>query len=274
MHKLIVPAAALALFSCGIDVGNKEQENPGRPPPGKHPTPPDFPNADPDDIALAGAILENPAPAGTVRPGDRVLIRLSGKILRPRVGGEYVKSVRSRWREEDCWETGRQDDGGYPEEKCIEVPVTGTCEIRYRDFHGMDESPMLFSPADTEPPGIKIAVGENTYRPRKTIRHAPREIVLEFAVTPEMIPDGEAAELVIIPPEPRKGRTETVKYGFMGFGKCPGRTDGSAHGFTHSGHEIQSEHPSTRTEYTVDVVVEPGHHNTKTTNHKGGTTHA
>ena len=259
MHRLIVSTAALALFSCGIDVRDKERGNPAPETRGKPGRLPDF-------------RAQSPGSPGPVRPGDRILIRLAGKVLRPRVGDEYVKRIPSRWREEDCRETGRQDDQGYPEEKCVEVPVTGTCEIKYRDFHGMDESPLTFPP-DVEPPGIKIAIGQNTYRPKKIIRRTPAEMILAFTVAPEMIPDGGAAEAAVLPPAPGNDPVETVKYGFMGFGECPGRTDRDAYGFTHAGHEIQSEHPAEKIEYTIDAIIEPDRHNTKTTNPEGGTNH-
>ena len=67
--------------------------------------------------------------------------------------------------------------------------------------------------------------------------------------------------------------------GFLGFGKCPGRTGEDVRGFTHRGHEIRSEHPVEEIEYTIDVIIRPGDENEKipatgsTPNHKGGKNH-
>ena len=195
------------------------------------------------------------------------------KFLRPRVGEEYVREVPSQWKEEKCRETGRPDDYGYPEIDCEEIEKDGLCEIKYRNFLGLDESPLEFDPEDREPSRIQIVIGSNTYRPEKTIHRTPTKIVLAFTVAPGMVPPGQSRELSIEPPPPQKSEARTVKSGFMGFGKCPGRTDKSNYGFIHRGHEIQSEHPAEKTEYTIDVIIEPSHHNTKTTNPKGGTTH-
>ena len=259
MHKLIVPTAAVALFSCGIDVETPEQES-------------GVPRTGEEVIEVPGFQTESAVkPVRVVRPGERILIRISGKVLRVRVGKEYVKRVPSRWSVEECVPITRWDDDPY--ENCYESIERGVCEIRYRDFLGLEESPLEFL-KDTEPPKIDLAIGGNTYRPQKIIHHAPLEMVLAFTVAPEMVPNGESAELIITPPRPEKDQVETIKTGFVGFGKCPNRTEKKAHDFTHKGHEIQVERPLERIEYIIDVIIESGQKHTKITHPEGGNFYA
>ena len=256
MRKLLF-STALAFISCGIDVENNERENQkgGAPPQN---------NVGRDDLEKflfarfasvnttfrTDSKLDQPLFAGEVNPGDRILIRISGRVLRPRLGRDYTVPVRAQWDVRTCPRIG----GCTVEEK------TGVCRMKYRQLLGLKESPMEFF-EDATPPEMVITIDDNEFRPTKVIHWEPLQMVVAFSVTEEMLANGESGRLFIHPPDRDESLVETVKYGFMGFGHCPGKTAKNAFDFTHYGHEVQTEHPVEQTEYTLDVIIQPDNNN-------------
>ena len=208
MHKMIVTTTAALFFSCAIDVEDKgSRRTPGTTPSLPTGTPGQdsgqdvspFPdNPGPHGFALEAARPDRPTPLGTVRPGDRVLVRISGAILRPRLGEPHTRKVSSRWIFRECW---RPDPDRWEEDNCRDHHRAGTCEIRYRDFLGLESGPLEF-PGEAPAPGFRLGLGGNSYRVERIVARTPREIVTEFTVAPEMLPGGGPAELTISPPPP------------------------------------------------------------------------
>ena len=273
-----------ALVSCGIDVENKPQETRQR-----AVDPPkngardglwmrfasvEIPGERRFYIDKAG--LKEPLAVGEVWPGDRVLIRLTGKSVRPVAGDEYGWTAKSQWSVNKCrTPKGVRATGPDPHSDCYNEIQSGSCRLKYRNRIGWDESDMDFSDLSEEN-RIRIGIGEKPRYLGKIIHSDRAEMVIEFVVTARMLEEKQTDQLVLHPPRAILPEAEKIRFGFMGFGNCPDRLRRDVRNFRHNGHEVPEYAPAERMEYTIDIIIKPDNNNEKLpltgakTNPKGG----
>ena len=254
MQKLVFLTAVM-LFSCGIDIADKEQD-PQNPTERTQEQGDDVPAPVPffaDMLerygpVIEGAIFKKPLLVGEAKEGDRILLRLSARRMVPDIGDEEIVSFDSHHLFEDCPTVDH-----YNNNQCSMEHQEGVCEVRYRQYHGLEKEPLNFLD-QSKIPQIQIAIGENRYQLEKVIRREEFFMVMEFNIAPAMVSRTESNRLILHPPTVDKNAVETVKSGFMGFQKCPTHTE---YGFTCDGCQRRQEHPGETIEYTLDVIVQP-----------------
>ena len=195
---------------------------------------------------IEGEVFKKPILVGQVNPGEKVIIRLSARRMTPEIGDEEIVSFPSHWLFEDC-----SSDWQYNNNRCPMEQGEGTCQVKHRQYHGLDKEPLNFLER-SEPPPIHLTIGENRYRLEKILHREEFFIVMEFNVAPAMIAKEESNRMILFPPVPDKN-PPTVKSGTLGFHQCPDRNE---YGFNCNGCQRQIEHLQEQIEYTLDVIVQ------------------
>ena len=214
----------------------------------------DFPHG---TIIIDGEKKKKPFSIGKFKAGERITFQIQGRALNPRIGEEYVQQTSSHWITVKCtsFDIHNRKLRHFPSPICHDDYEQGTCEMKYRDFHGWEEHPLMI-PSTVLDLKIRVSIDGNLYPLGDFLGWDGDTIRTEFTVSEGMIKNSFKSEILLIYHEPDSSKLGSVKSGFMGFGRCPGKTGKKVYNFTHNGDETQREHPQEIIEYTIDVFLE------------------
>ncbi|WP_127718212.1 hypothetical protein [Halobacteriovorax sp. HLS] len=184
-------------------------------------------------------VVENPQPAPTVyyepvlenelvtsdkyiaelKANETLIITFTGKVSTQLFSPIYQRSYPSGWTDRECEIRGpicRHCDF-LKRRICWDRRRSGSCNLKYRNFDGMNENDIIFSDNLNETK-LRVKIGGNLYPLGKIIDYSAISMTTEFKVSEEMIQESSEAYLSIVP-DTNHG---DVRIGFLGYGSCFG----------------------------------------------------